>query len=184
MLIAEDLAYGDMSLAIAALSSLSFVNTVIDAGSPAQQQALLPAFTADAPPAATVAFMEPGIRFNAQKPKTTARKSGGGYVLDGVKTMVPLGLSAKHLLVVADEEGAGPAAFVIEQGQAGVRAEREHYMGLRPLELAEAHARGRQGRRGEQARRGEASTSIASSTCRASASRRCRSASGRRSSTT
>ncbi len=136
MLIAEDLAYGDMSLAIAALSSLSFINTVIDAGTPAQQQALLPAFAGDAPPAATVAFMEPGIRFNAQKPKTTARKSGGGYVLDGVKTMVPLGLSAKQLVVVAQEEGGGPAAFVLEQGQTGLRGEREQYMGLRPLELA------------------------------------------------
>ena len=136
MLIAEDLAWGDMSLAIAALSSLSFINTVIDAGSAAQQQALLPAFTSDAPPHGTVAFMEPGVRFNAQKPKASARKSGGGYVLDGVKTMVPLGLSAKHLVVVAQEEGGGPAAFVIEQGQSGLRGEREQYMGLRPLELA------------------------------------------------
>jgi len=136
MLIAEDLAYGDMSLAIAALSSLSFVNAVIDSGTSAQQQALLPGFTADTPRSGTTALMEPGVRFNPLKLKTRARKQGADYVLDGVKTMVPLGGSADLLLVVAEEEGAGPAAFVLERGTSGLRSEREAYMGLRPLELS------------------------------------------------
>lgn len=136
MLIAEDLAYGDMSLAIAALSSLSFINAVIDTGTPAQQQELLPGFTTDTPRSGTIAFMEPGVRFDPRKLKSRARKEGGGYVLDGVKTMVPLGGSSDLLLVVAEEEGAGPAAFVVERGASGLRSEREAYMGLRPLELS------------------------------------------------
>jgi len=136
MLLCEDLAYGDMSLAIGALSALSFINTVIDCGSAAQQQALLPPFTQDGLRIATVALMEPAARFDPRQPKLQARRSGDGYVLDGVKTMVPLGASADVLLVVADEQGVGPAAFVLQKGQAGMRAEREQYMGLRPLELS------------------------------------------------
>jgi alkylation response protein AidB-like acyl-CoA dehydrogenase len=142
VLIAEDLAYGDMSLAIGTLAPLSFINTVIDCGSAEQQRALLPGFTGDGFRAATVAFMEPGARFDPLALKTRARKSGGGYVLDGVKTMVPLGGSAELMLIVAQEEGAGPAAFVVEKGQAGLSVERERFMGLRPLELSKVTLQG------------------------------------------
>jgi alkylation response protein AidB-like acyl-CoA dehydrogenase len=135
MLIAEDLAYGDMSLALGAMTSLAFINTVIDQGSAAQQKALLPPFTQDAFRPAAVAFMEPGLRFNPLAPATIASKSGDGYVLSGIKTMVPLGGSAEVMLVVANEQGVGPGAFVIEKGQAGVGVEREQFMGCRPLEL-------------------------------------------------
>ena len=136
MLIAEDLAYGDMSLAIGALSSLAFVNTVIDCGTAAQQKALLSPFTEDGAPVGTIAFMEPGLRFDPMKPKAIARKSSGGWVLSGEKTMVPFGGSADVMLVIADAEGAGPAAFVVRKGAAGVSATREKFMGLRPLELS------------------------------------------------
>ena len=135
MLIAEDLAHGDMSLAIGALSGLAFVNTVIDAGTPEQQKALLPPFTEESARSATIAFMEPGLRFDPRKPKTQAKKSASGWVLRGEKTMVPLGGSADVMLVIADAEGVGPSAFILPKGQAGVRAEREQFMGLRPLEL-------------------------------------------------
>jgi len=135
MLIAEDLAYGDMSLAIGAMSSLGFVNAVLDSGTAEQQKALLPPFTGEAFRPATVALMEPGVRFDANKLKTKARKNAAGYVLEGVKTMVPFGSSADVMLVIADEEGVGPAAFVVEKGQQGVTAERERFMGLRPLEM-------------------------------------------------
>ncbi len=135
VLIAEDLAYGDMALAIGAMASLSFVNAVVDFGSKAQQEALLPAFAGDAFCPAAIALMEPTLRFDPLKPQLKAVRRGSDYVLRGEKTMVPFGGSARFLLVIANEEGAGPAAFVIEQGQAGVRAERESFMGLRPLEL-------------------------------------------------
>jgi alkylation response protein AidB-like acyl-CoA dehydrogenase len=142
MLIAEDLAYGDMSLAIGALSALSFINTVIDAGTPEQQKRLLPPFTLEGFRAATVAFMEPGLRFDPLKLRAKARKDGAGYVLSGEKTMVPLGASAEAMLVIADEEGVGAGAFVIEKGQAGVSCARESFMGLRPLELCKVELDG------------------------------------------
>jgi alkylation response protein AidB-like acyl-CoA dehydrogenase len=136
VLIAEDLAYGDMSLAIGAMAPLSFVNTVIDQGSEAQKAKLLPPFADDAFRAATIALMEPGPRFDPTRLATRARKEGDGFVLDGAKSMVPLGGSAEVTLVVANLEGEGPAAFVVPKGTAGVQIERERYMGLKPLELS------------------------------------------------
>ena len=135
VLIAEDLAYGDLSLALGAMTSLSFVNTVIDAGTAAQQAALLPPLAEQAFYPASVALMEPTARFDAKKLATKARKAGAGFVLNGKKTMVAFGDSAEVLLVIADEEGVGPAAFAVKKGAAGLSTAREAFMGLRPLPL-------------------------------------------------
>jgi alkylation response protein AidB-like acyl-CoA dehydrogenase len=135
MLLAEDLAYGDMSLAIGALSSLSFINTVLDQGSPEQIDTLLAPFAQDGFRPAAIALVEPGARFDPRKLKTRATRTRDGYVLSGAKTLVPFGPSAEQLLIVAELEGVGPAAFVVAKGQAGIRAEREQFMGLRPLSL-------------------------------------------------
>ncbi|HKU41882.1 MAG TPA: acyl-CoA dehydrogenase family protein, partial [Polyangiales bacterium] len=135
LLIAEDLAYGDMSMAIGALSSLSFINTVLDHATPAQHAALLAPFAADGFRPAALALLEPGARFSPHKLKTKAAKSGAGYVLRGEKSMVPFGERAEQLLVIAELESAGPAAFVIDPKQAGVRVTRESFMGLRALAL-------------------------------------------------
>ncbi len=135
VLLAEDLANGDMALAIGALSSLSFINAVLDHGTEAQQKALLPAFASEKFVAATIALMEPGTRFDPNKLKTRAEKSGDGYVLRGEKNMVPLADSAETLLVIAELAGEGPRAFVVKKGATGLRVEREELMGLRPLSM-------------------------------------------------
>ncbi len=135
VLLAEDLAHGDMALAIGALSSLSFINAVLDHGTPEQQQALLPAFTDDKPTQATIALMEPGTRFDPSKLKTRAEKSSDGYVLNGHKNMVALADSADRVLVIADVANEGVAAFVVSKGASGLTIEREELMGLRPLTM-------------------------------------------------
>ncbi|HEX2676639.1 MAG TPA: acyl-CoA dehydrogenase family protein [Polyangiales bacterium] len=135
MLLIEDLARGDMALALGVLSSLSFVSCVLDHGSEAQRSALLAPFAGEAFHPAAVALAEPGTRFDPAKLATRARKSGGGYVLSGEKTLVPFGADAELLLVIAAVEGEGPAAFVVKRGQAHVSFTREAFMGLRPLAL-------------------------------------------------
>lgn len=135
-LIAEDLAQGDMSLAIGALAPLSFVNTVLDQGSTTQQKVWLPGFADAGFRPATTALMEPGPHFDPGTLKTSARKDGDGWLLSGEKCMVPRGASAEWMLVIAALEGEGPAAFVVEKGTRGVSAKPEAYMGLRPLELS------------------------------------------------
>ncbi|HET8708274.1 MAG TPA: acyl-CoA dehydrogenase family protein [Pseudomonadales bacterium] len=132
---AEDLAYGDMSLAIGALTPLSFVNTLIDQGSTAQKENYLPRFAVENFVPATIALMEPRATFDALDIQTSAKRSGNEYVLNGVKTMVALGESAELILVIANTEGEGIQAFIVEKGAAGLTYQVENYMGLRPLEV-------------------------------------------------
>ncbi|MGD8860438.1 MAG: acyl-CoA dehydrogenase family protein [Myxococcales bacterium] len=135
MLIAEDLARGDMSLAIGAMSSLSFINTVLDQGTEAQKKEYLPRFTEEEVHHATIALTEPQARFDVTEPKTSAKKDGDKYVINGRKAMVPMAESAEVMLVVATVEGEGPAAFFVKQGTDGVQVQKQDHMGLHPLEL-------------------------------------------------
>ncbi|MEM1153222.1 MAG: acyl-CoA dehydrogenase family protein [Pseudomonadota bacterium] len=132
----EDLARGDMAMAIAALAPLSVINCVLDAGSSAQQELVSQALaTAEFTPAA-LALMEPGIRFDSRALKTMAtEQSDGSYLLSGEKSMVAFGPEAKVLLVFANTGDKGTQGFLIEAGTAGVSFEKEDYMGLRPLPL-------------------------------------------------
>ena len=135
-LLVEDLAWGDMSLAIGALSALSFINTVLDQGTEPQQASLLARFTEDGFHPAAIALAEPGARFDPRRLKTKAAKRGNdGFILLGEKTLVPFASSAEQLLVVAELEGQGPTAFAVDPKQAGVTVTSESYMGLRPLSL-------------------------------------------------
>ena len=132
----EDLAQGDMSMAIAALAPLSVINCVMDYGSDQQQELVSQALaTADFTPAA-LALMEPGIGFDARQLATRAQQQAdGSFILDGAKCMVAFGPEARLLLVFADTGEGGTSAFLVEGNSAGISFEEEDYMGLRPLPL-------------------------------------------------
>lgn len=130
----EDLAWGDMSLTLGAVTPLSFVNLLLDQGSKAQQEKYLPSFASENFVAASIALMEPRARFEPTEPQTTATKNADGFVINGEKSMVVLGESAAYLAVVATLEGK-PQAFIVEKGAAGVSYKAEETMGLRPVEL-------------------------------------------------
>ncbi len=63
--------------------------------------------------------------------RTTARASGGGYVLSGVKSLVPRAADAELFVVAAELEGRGPALFVVESGTSGISVQAEPAMGIR-----------------------------------------------------
>lgn len=132
----EDLAWGDMSLALAATAPLAVVNLLLDQGSASQQEKYLAQLASETFVPAAIALMEPRARFEPSELRTTARRDGDGYVLDGEKSMVILGESALFTVVVAAVEGEGPAAFIVEKGTAGLTATREEMMGLRAVEVA------------------------------------------------
>src|SRR5262245_34086462 len=67
-LILEDLAYGDMTLALAAVAPLGFVNTLLDQGTPAQRERYLPRFCSGEFLAATTALIEPRVTFEPTAP--------------------------------------------------------------------------------------------------------------------
>ena len=109
VLMSESLAQGDMGIAVACLAPAA-VSTAISLWGDAQQQATyLPAFVGDDIPAAALALMEPQPLFNPFPLTATARAAGGGYVLDGVKSLVPRASDAELFVIAAtlDERRAG-----------------------------------------------------------------------------
>jgi alkylation response protein AidB-like acyl-CoA dehydrogenase len=135
MLIAEDLARGDMGLAYAALAPLSFVNAVVAWGDAQQQANLLPKFVGGEETGATVAVLEPQPLFDPAALRTTAKKGSGGYLLNGEKSMVALAQSAKWFLVAAEIPKVGPRLFIVERDAEGVSVTGEPAMGLRSAAL-------------------------------------------------
>ena len=133
---AEDLAWGDLSLALGTLTPLAFINAVLDFGSQAQQEQFLTPLASEEFVPATVALQEGKATFEPSELATSAVKEGDSYVISGEKRLVIHGQSARLMLVVAELQGEGPAAFVVEQGSEGLSAEAQDYMGLRAVETA------------------------------------------------
>ena len=119
VLACEDLGEGDLSQSLAALAPLGVVNALLDFGDDAQHEAWLPRFAS--------ATFEPG------DPRTTARRDGDDYILDGEKCLIPLVEQCQLFLVVAAADD-GPAAFIVEANSAGLSRARQDYMGLRSAE--------------------------------------------------
>ena len=131
VLMSEALAQGDMGIAAACLAPAA-VSTALGLWGDAQQQATyLPAFVGESIPAAALAVMEPQPLFDPFALQTTARAAGGGYVLDGVKALVPRAGDGELFIIAADLKGEGPSLFVVEAKTAGISVEPEPAMGLR-----------------------------------------------------
>jgi alkylation response protein AidB-like acyl-CoA dehydrogenase len=130
VLVAEALAHGDMGLAVACLAPAGVSNALALWGDETQQATYLPAFVGDDVPAAALAVLEPRPLFDPFALKTTARRSGAGFTLSGVKSLVPRATSAELFVVAADLDGR-PALFIVESGTSGVLIEAEPAMGLR-----------------------------------------------------
>jgi alkylation response protein AidB-like acyl-CoA dehydrogenase len=131
VLMSEALAQGDMGLAVACLAPAA-VSTAISLWGDAQQQATyLPEFVGEDVPAAALALMEPQPLFNPFALRTRARGDGGGYVIDGIKSLVPRAADAEVFVVAAHLENDGPALFIVESKTPGVSIEPEPGMGVR-----------------------------------------------------
>jgi alkylation response protein AidB-like acyl-CoA dehydrogenase len=135
VLAAEELAYGDPAGALAVMAPATFALPVLMAGSESQKAELLPPVIADSWKPYTAAFIEPDYDFYAGDMHTVARREGQGYVLDGVKAMVPFADRAQGMIVYAALEGK-PQAFVVSPKATGVKVgEREKLLGLWALPL-------------------------------------------------
>ena len=131
VLMAEALAQGDMGIAVACLAPAG-VSTALSLWGDADQQATyLPEFVGENVPTAALAIVEPRPLFNPFELQTRARRGGDGFVLDGVKSLVPRAADAELFIVAADLEGEGPALFIVESGGAGLGIEPEPAMGIR-----------------------------------------------------
>jgi alkylation response protein AidB-like acyl-CoA dehydrogenase len=135
VLVAEDLAHGDMGLALAALAPIAVANALARWGSAGQQAKYLAPFAGDQPPLAALALCEPRPAFEPRTLRTRAEARANGFVLDGEKTLVPLAEHAELLLVAADLHGQGPQLFLVEANTPGVSVKPEPSMGLRAASL-------------------------------------------------
>lgn len=143
VLVAEALAHGDMGLAVACLAPAAVSNALVLWGDADQQATYLPAFVGDDVPAAALTVLEPRPLFDPLSLKTTAKRTPGGFVLNGVKSLVPRAAQAELFVVGAMLDGK-PALFLVESGTSGITIESEPAMGLRAasmgrLELADVH---------------------------------------------
>lgn len=131
VLITEAMAQGDMGLAFAALAPSAVSTALVLWGNADQQAAYLGDFAGENPPPAALAIMEPTPLFDPLELQTRALAQGGGYVLNGVKSMVPLASKAELFIVAAHIEGKGPALFIVESSTQGLSIEDDRAMGLR-----------------------------------------------------
>ena len=122
-LVLEELAWGDVPLAAAAMTPALFVQPLLDFGTDAQKQQFLPLFAKSSFQAATLALLEPTFSFDAASLRTVAEPKGTGFVLSGKKRLVPLASTSSHILVVARgaKDGvAGLEAFIVPRDAKGL----------------------------------------------------------------
>lgn len=141
-LVLEELARGDMGLALAIAAPLAAVHALVDWGTPEQQSRYLPPFVGDAFVPAAAAMLEPWPLFDPHRLRTGAVRAGGRWALHGDKTMVPLAQTAELFVVSAEVAGLGPRAFVVERDTAGLEIAPEPAMGLRAAGLGRLRLRG------------------------------------------
>lgn len=114
-LAAEELARGDMGLALALLAPVSCAHLVVDLGTDAQKKAWLGTLLSGGFVAAAPAMLEAGPLFDPRALRTTAREKRGGWQLRGEKALVPLGESARFFVVSAAVKDRGRQLFVVER---------------------------------------------------------------------
>lgn len=130
---AEEFAWGDLALTLGVLMPNLVAIPLLLAGSQEQKETYLPLFCGEEPPAVTAALTEPVVQFNPFRLKTTAKRDGNDYVLQGTKTYVPAADRAELMLVYANE-GGQTQAFLVPLPAKGVTiGERNRLMGVRAL---------------------------------------------------
>jgi acyl-CoA dehydrogenase len=136
-LIGEELAWGDLSMAMNIMCPALAVYPILEMGTEEQKQKYLPAFCGDKFKAASSALIEPHFEYDPASLKTKANLKDGGHVLKGQKCYVPLAADADPLLVYADLKG-GTCCFIVEKGTKGLEiGEREKNMGIKALSTYE-----------------------------------------------
>jgi len=110
-------------------SVLLGANAVLLGGSEAQRAALLPGVAAGET-LLTLAYQEPGSRYDARHVATRAERSGDGHRLTGTKVNVLDAVAADHLVVSARTAGAARSAegvtlFLVPRDAPGLTVERQ-----------------------------------------------------------
>lgn len=142
VIVAEELAFGDLAIALHALAPRLLAYPVLEMGTPEQRESVLNRFGTDAFVAGAAALIEPRFDFDPSALATVARRDGASYVIDGSKCVVPLATKADAILVYAAINPyagqAGVDGFIVARETPGLTiSEREKNMGIKGLETYE-----------------------------------------------
>ncbi|MBW7882461.1 MAG: acyl-CoA dehydrogenase family protein [Caldilineaceae bacterium] len=133
----EELAWGDLAVALHLLAPNLFAIPVAQFGSDKQKEELLARFCGEDFPNATAAMIEPVVQFDPAELETVAVKEGDQYVITGKKTYVPLADEAELFLVYAQEQGV-TQAFIVPGDTQGIKVgKRVKLMGMQALAMFE-----------------------------------------------
>ena len=140
--IAEELGYGDIALAVHALAPRLFAFPILEMGTDQQRERYLKPFAGEKFVAATAALMEPKFDFDPTQQTTSVKREGSGLVLNGRKCFVPLAAESEQILVYAQSDPAGGFkgvdGFIVQRNAAGLTiGEREKNMGFNALSTYE-----------------------------------------------
>jgi acyl-CoA dehydrogenase len=137
-IVAEELAFGDLAIAIHALAPRLVAFPVLEFGTDEQRARVLKSFAGDNFVAGAAALTEPRFDFDASALETIAQPEGAGFVLNGAKCLVPLAAESDAILVFAastrDAGFGGVDGFIVPRGTSGLAiSDREQNMGLKGL---------------------------------------------------
>jgi acyl-CoA dehydrogenase len=142
VVLAEEMAYWDRGAAVALPGPGLGAPPIRRMGTPEQQERFLAPFREPGRPRwGAFAMTEPGAGSDVGGIRTTARRDGDQWILNGAKTFISNAIRADWIVVWATvDPGAGRAghrAFVVERGTPGLEDMRaEHKMGLIAYESA------------------------------------------------
>ena len=138
-IVLEELAYGCASMATAIMAPTGFIHPLIDFGTEEQKKKYLPMYGGEKFEPAGMALHEPQFTFDVTDMKTTAKKDGTDWIINGVKRLVPFGSTAHHFMAIArikEETGlSNLGAFIVSRDAQGlsIGKENEKTMGLRAM---------------------------------------------------
>jgi alkylation response protein AidB-like acyl-CoA dehydrogenase len=140
-LVAEELAWGDLAIAVAVLSPALVALPVLDFATDVQRRELLPRYAGGRFRPGALAVTEPHFAADPFRPRTAARRVAEEYVIDGAKCQVPW-IEGDDVVLVTALEGGAAQAFLVPRAAAGLKVERERNMGIRALPTAELRFEG------------------------------------------
>lgn len=131
---------GAIGLSVAAHNSLC-TGHILQFGNEEQTRKYLPKLAAGEWLGAW-ALTEPNTGSDAANMKTTARREGDNYIINGSKTFITHGLSSDVMVVIAktsQDPGSGSAsAFIVERNMKGLSGgKKENKLGMRASETSE-----------------------------------------------
>jgi len=142
-LIAEELAWGDLSIGLAILSPSLSGLSVADFGTPAQQAAELPGLCGPSFRSGSLAWVEPHFAFDPLRPATSVQEAGGKLRLEGRKCFVPwLGDDGSLLVVARHEANDANQILRVAKDASGLEVEMETNLGIRGFPTAELQLNG------------------------------------------